>query len=478
MTDLPDLGAGDPFEVQQLLLTAWQNTTDQAVVRAFFDGIRIAQTSGLRTEDHAVQAQGLQTLPTTVREGWRPITIRLSGLSDTGVPTYGSGATFGSGLIYGQPQAGRYTWAVDSSLVGFDLLVDRIYRPTVVFDGTQVSLDTTLHTLTFVQSPFQLLTGQTVSNDLEITLWARNPRVDRRAAYWRFGAQLNMEGTSGAPYNDSLRALTRGLQQTLTAATLQAGCLAAAGLPVPVGGETVERIDSTTREVTVTTTARCYRLPASSVVTVSVGQAISAGQALCDTLRVYEAGQGPIPVPGILLGPDDLPGMALGFPNENQVWTIRTTAGQPDLRFQAVGTSADQAAFWSAVHSRGLSSTLLATLMGITTPSAVRSVNPQEFILSEVVGPNLVVISVHPERFGVPVLAFYRALLPLLPPWVRHIFHQAIPTQPVQVFDLSVNTTDTASVYPAAVPTRSLISVVGGGGDLDLLEYTPNVMAS
>ena len=46
------------------------------------------------------------------------------------------------------------------------------------------------------------------------------------------------------------------------------------------------------------------------------------------------------------------------------------------------------------------------------------------------------------------------------------------------MFDLSVNTTDTASVYPAAVPTRSLISVPGAGGDLDVFDYTPNVMAS
>lgn len=478
MADLPDLSAADPLEVSNLLLSAWQNTTDQAVVRAFFDGIRIAQTAALRGGDHAVSAQSLSTLPTTVRMGWRPVTLRLSALTDSGVPSYGAGATYGSGLIYGQPQTGRYRWTIDSEIAGFDLLVDHIYRPTVTFDPTTAVLDATLHTLTFVQNPFSLMAGQTVSGDLEIVLWMRNPEVDWRASYWRFGAQLNLEGTTGQPYNDSIVQLSRALQQTLTARALRAGCLAAAGLPVTVGGETVERIDTTTQAVVVTTGARCYRLPPSSVVTVTIGQTLTAAQPLCDTVVVYEAGQGSIPVPGIFLGPDDLGGQGLGFPNESQVWTIRTTSGQPDIRFQLTGTTADQAAFWSAVHTRGLSSTLLATLMGITTPGAVKSVNPQEFLLSEVLGNNLVVIAVHPERFGVPVLAFYRNLLPLLPPWVRHVFHQAIPTQPVQVFDLSTNTSDTPSVYPAAVPTRALISVVGGGGDLDLLEYTPNVMVS
>lgn len=477
----------DPLEIFGTLLSSWQGAQDRDALQGFMDGVRTAALNALEGERYTIDSMGLNGAPLLCCVPWVPLTLLASELTDAGVALYGQPNVYGGGLIYGQPSQARYRWTIDGAWKSFDYIVDRIYRPTMCVDASQAILDTDADTIEFIRNPFDLLESVTVNGptgpDQVLRLWARNVQVDLQALYYRFGAQIGLDqpaGGSTASYRGAVIELERALQKSFSTSGLRRGIAAAAGVPIALGAETVERIDALSGATTVTTNANVYRFVAGSTVLVGVGDEVVEGQPLTDTIVIsdFSDQNTQLPdLPAILLPGADIAASAgpLAFPNVQDVWRFYYPDGTADVRCTVLGSTADVEAFWADVHTRGLAGTTLAARLGIVTPADVSSVNPMEFVIRQLIGANLVVVRVKPEFFQEPVGSFYARLPDLLPRWVRFLVHQDVGQTPAQVYDTSGGS-DAVSVYPAVYPSLQLVGVATG--DATLLDFTPSLNLS
>ncbi len=460
-----------PEELYGVLLSSWREVPDRDALSQFLDGVRTANLTAVERGEFAVAAQSLSTATPFCTIPWAPLTIRLSEKADNGLVLYGQPQVYGGGLIYGQPSVPRYRWATDTTWVSFDYIVDQIYHPTVMFDSGAARM--TSGRLEFVRDPFSLLAGVQTSGDRELTLWVRNLRVDLQSLYWRFGAQLGLSGNSGDSYQAAILELSRGLQKTFTIDGLRRGLSEAAGIRVAGGIETVQSVQTLSSALVIVTDQDVYRYPVGTTASVTVGQALVAGQALVQTIVVTDLSDSTLPIPNLpallLSGGEIGTTGALAFPNRAGVWQFRYIGGVPAVRCELVGNSADIETFWAAVHARGLLGTTLAARLGITTPAQVTSVNPMEFLIRQAIGANLVIIQVQPQYFQDPQAAFYAKLPNLLPGWTRFLFHQDAGQIPLATYDV-VGTSEAVSAFPMTAPP---VALVGNLGDAALLDFTP-----
>lgn len=483
--------AQDPYEVFETLLTGWRNVEDRQALKAWMDGVRLMNLRALEAGTHAVDAMALSSLPVHREDPWIPIQLLASQGYDGGPALYGDPFAYGGGLIYGQSATPRYRYPAPAGLAGFDFIQDSLDNPQVILDASQVRLDPVAHTLTFVQNPLGLfpvtLVNGAAGPDQQITLWARNARMDEQAQWYRFGAQLGLQGVSSTYYRETIRALQEILERGVTAQNLRRGLQSAAGLPVVKGGETIQRLDSLATAFVVSTDQNCYQYPPGSTPLpwAVPGLVLNACDEVVDTVLVSDLSDPTVQVPGLRgLALDrssaNLTG-SVGVPNQDEVWKFSYRAGQPEVRHTLLGDPGVVQAYWDQVAAQGAAQgSTLAQQLGILTPGQAQAVNPFKFWVQNLLQGNLVVIQVRPFYFGASSTPGFWARLPgLLPRWTRFLFNQDLGSTTVDPYDASAtNTTDTVACYPAVAPPSAVISAVGAGADLDLLDYTPSIMVA
>lgn len=426
---------------------------------------------------HAVEvslATAIQTITPFSARQWRLVRLLESELTDTpNVIRYGSGHAYGDGSYYGQLENRSYVWpaAVDIARIG--LLVDNILVPSHVFDASNCNfVDGQLQ---FAVNPFDVLPTYPVYDaagniiDQQVLLWARNVYEDTREPYLRFGAVLKLNGTSSADYVEVLRACWAMLVKGPSIADLTRGLMASVGLRFTEGDETVQIIGVDDIGLAIITDQRVYRFNAAATPLVAVGDVLKPGQALADTVQLFEFNSGAPRdygvLPGLAAGPELLNGVSgdIVFPNTDTTFTWVNG----DVEFTVYGAASDVSAFWAGVHSRGN----LAAIVGVSGPGDHKPVNPLKFVTENIIGGNLLVIAVVPEHFLGYEPGFLDRIHTLLPAGTLVLVQTNL--RPISdSVDLGTSI-DVASVYDAIQAPVDSGGVSGSG--LVYSDYAPSI---
>lgn len=476
----------DPDQLFRQLGSFWQQyLVDKDLLRVHQWGkLQLHADAYLRAIELAAANSIEQVTPFCARQ-WRLIRLLESELtSDTNRVQYGSGKTFGDGTIYGQIQTQSYAWKVPEDIREIGLLVDHVINPTHVFDISNSSLDPDRSELRFSVNPFDLLDVLPVYDaagtliDRQVLLWGRNVAEDKDTPYLRYGAIIGVQGKSSRDYVAILRACWHMLVLGPSMADFTRGLLSSAGLPLVVGNETVESIQSDSTGKAIITDKSVYRVHGDATPLVTVGQTLREGDLLVDTVQILEFSSGVTRDYGALLGfaagPELLNGVqgSVVFPNTNTTWTIRDDG---DVEFTLYGDDQDITGFWDAVHQAGVAAgTTLAQLVGVTAPGVVKPVNPLHFVLDNVLGSNLLVVVVKPEHFLTFEPGFLVRVKTLLPAGTLLLVQMTLSPQ-TDSTDLG-GLIDTAAAYDAIQPPDEAASV--SATTLTYGDYTPTVTVS
>jgi hypothetical protein len=466
----------EPHELQTVVPTVWESAVDSDTLLDYLFGVQQLHT-GIYDYAEAVRSAGsLSSLERGVPVEWYKLTITESALTSAdNLVTYGSGLVYGQGGTYGQIDSKRYAWAISSDIIEIGLVQDRVQAPTVIFDQSWAQVINGY--LVFRQNPFDIMQPTQVGSDRQLTLWCRNVLLDKQLPYLRYGAVLGVAHTTDEAYVESLRRLWQVAVCGPSTDAVSRAVHAGLGIPYCEGDETVESIDNDGSYTVIATDKRVYRLHPSATVLVQVGDALTAGQALVDTLRIADLSSGTARNWSLL---SDLPSIAvspsahnnggqISFVNKDEAWVYY---GANDVRCTLAGASADIAAFWANVKSRGLASTTLASHIGMTGPATSSAVNPMRFLL-DIIGANTVIVRIRAEHVTSVSAGVFRRLPSLMPKHINYLFcMQAATTSD----SMSLTTfTDTVLVTPAVAP---LDTISTSGYDLSYTDYAPLVTAS
>lgn len=434
-------------------------------------------------------AGSIQTIKPFVARQWRLVRLLESELTlDVNVVKYGSGRTYGDGLVYGQIQSQPWAWKLAGDIRGIGLLVDQILDPDHVYDLSTFRFDPETQVVRFASNPFDVLESLPIYDasgavvDHQVLLWARNVDQDENLPYLRYGAVLGVQGHSSEAYCQTLRSAWSMLVQGPSLADLRHGILGSVGLRDAVGDEIVELIDTDDEGLAIVTDKRVYRAHASATPLVAIGDALEAGQTLVDTVQVFECSSGAERPYGAL------PGLAVGiglaetlavtdtlvFPNVDE--TFEWDPEILDVRFTVYGDPAAVEAFWASVHQRGVDAgKTLAEWVGVTGPLDVVDVNPLKFVVENLLGQNLIVVVVKPEHFLSFEPGFLIRIKTLLPAGTLLVVQSAL--QPVNdVLNLTDTSAATATVYEAIQAPMETMDTTGPG--LTYTDYDPVIMVS
>jgi len=459
-----------PWALFDLLGTFWKNyVEDRDVLRVHEFAHHEIHADALTHADAMDRTASVLTVEPLRTQQWWAIQLRESGLvQEPNLVVYGSGRVFGDGTVYGQIERNSYGWIIPGTIKSIGLVVDNPWVTSTLFDVSNSSFDATKSVLRFDENPFDTVPARllydnsgapvtyvaadgTTKQDREIVLWLRNVGFDQNDIFLRFGSIIKLAGTSSPAYRATVEAIWRALIQGPSMDVLWRGLLASAGLAYVVGDETVERIEVDVDGLAVVTSKSVYRAAATASAVVSVGDVLTAGQRIFDTVELIDVSDG---LPDVLTG---LAGLVLNrglidgtavvtAPNAPSTWTViqDPVSGRPEFRFELIGTPADVEAFWAAVHARGLQGTTVGEATGA---KAGDPVNPAEFFVNNFFNGRLVIILLKPRDFLATETGFLDRIRTLIPAGVL-VLTQIALGDTSDTFD-AAGTTDTVSICPA-----------------------------
>ncbi len=435
----------------------------------------------LRSVEVAAALSIDQVQPFVARQ-WRLIRLLESDLSaDANVIKYGSGKTFGDGTIFGQIDEHSFAWKVPADIADIGLLVDHVIAPRHIYDVATCTFDPDRGELRFAVNPFTTLDVLPVYDasgaliDRQVLLWARNVKEDHNTPYLRYGGVLGVKSESSPDYVAILQACWHMLVGGPSIAELTRGLMASVGLPFCEGGETVEVVQVDDEGLAIVTDLRVYRYHADATPLVAVGDELEPGQALVDTVQVYEFGSGRPrtydALAGLAAGPDLLNGVgsSVVFPNVDEEWAVQDDG---DVRFTLYGDATDVEAFWDAIHAQGVAAgQTLGNLVGVTGPGSEIPVNPLKFVVDNLLGANLIVVVVKPEHFLAFEAGFLVRVKSLLPAGTLLLVQTDVQplTDELDLTDFPAS----ASVYDAIQAATDVADVSGPG--LVYSDFEPHI---
>ena len=192
---------------------------------------------------------------------------------------------------------------------------------------------------------------------------------------------------------------------------------------------------------------------------VAVGDVLTQGQSLTDTLRIRDFNRGVVPtdIPALALGKNfTMAGLyqELVFENTTLPTTVYTKDdGYTAFEFPVRGNPGDIEAFWTEVHARGVAADeTLAMLLDPRTnkteqPTALvlpTTINPFEFLIKYILRNNFLLITLKPSKFGPNALNLNvtYALRRLVPPHVGTVVFIALEAETDQINMGMASTTD------------------------------------
>ena len=182
-------------------------------------------------------------------------------------------------------------------------------------------------------------------------------------------------------------------------------------------GETVEVVTSDNQGQLIITDKTVYRGHPNAVPLVSVGDVLQPNQDIYDTVQVLDLGDGKTDNLSVLQGLAITSAIAdfddvVVAPNDTGNWTsLGYRDGEPEVRFDLVGEPGAVESFWDGVHARGVATGKpLADFVNATDP-----VNPMQFLFDNLLGSNVILISIKPEHFLSDAKGFISRLETLVP---------------------------------------------------------------
>jgi hypothetical protein len=434
-----------------------------------------------------INAVGRHTVPVYHTEQWQVYYLLGSqkGIAPVSYGAPGAGS-FGGSLVYGSSGgAPAYSWTCPVTTV--DLIFNRIYEPSATLTRG-VDFDITAGRLVFRADPFadprfiaQPViddTGQEV--DSQLALWLFRPAIDQEFIWTQFGYVMGIRLASSQDYKDLVNALLDAIVGCTAADQLLAALAAVTDCPLARGNEVVEDIAIVADELLVITDGWVYRYSTACTAVVAIGDQLTAGDALVDTVETHYLNHGTVPdwLDALSVGHNLLLASYLSdiiFSNTETPLVVELNVdGYTRVSWALGGFPADVTEFWDQVHSRGVSSgTTLAHLLDVRTspvgePTAASlpaTINPLEFLAANYLRHNALLVRIRTGGFGPGALGLeqLRHLRRIIPP---HELVLIVIEMPVVSDSVTVDQVAEALLsYSAAEPLYEVAdpSLIGDG---------------
>ncbi len=419
-------------------------TEAEQYARGQLDAQTVADFDGL------LDAMSRQTVRPFRQQLWYRLAFKQSLLIPAGMAVYGDSRDFTYGgnplIFYGVPPTAAdvaFAWGAPFGLAEPGILLNRITDASLtlvpgldfLYDGVNLVFRTDPFDNDLVSVRDQLDSQGNVI-DRVAELWMYGSTFDHDDVYHQFGYAVAHPAANGPGYRSFVNAIYDGLVRGGTADDVAELFAAAADAPVALGSETVVAVFTDVNFLWVVTDQNAYRCGRQATALVAVGDAIQAGQPVCDAVQFFEFGTGTIPdgLDALAIGPGLLANGYLGdlvFRNENVPLFLTTDLmGFTKVSFDIGGFAADVTKFWDDVHAAGLAAgQTLAELLDqrplasrTTQPTALAlpaTVNPLGFLCANVLRANAFLCRVKTTSFGPDAVGLTRAsqdLRTILPP--------------------------------------------------------------
>jgi hypothetical protein len=495
-----------------VLGTFWHKYFDKDPVVHYLKGSAIEAAQRYVHYLEAIASTNRHDVPIFHEEKWYALSIRESALEDgdANLISYDATGTYGGGDRYGVPRATRlYAFQLPNDFSHIGLLLNRIINPSLGWvEGVEYFVQDGV--LYMRQNPFDLVEmpkRNIVDSDGNVTdretmFWCFNVKQDWEHIYEHFGYVISLRlEDSTELYRDVVNAYWDAFTGCLSTHELETLLAALAGVPVVIEEtETVEVVSASTRKLVIVTDQHSYRFSPNANAIVSVGDTVTLGQVMVDTVLFYDlasqtgirdmlldcilvesvdtvessssvisAGKSNVIDPdcpsgyqssvlALSFGPRYLTGGYLGeltFENKKVTVDYEGTSGnQAIVTFEVGGFATDVEAFWDNVQTNGNLADYWDTRAVKTAAPAANQlpahVNPLQFVLENILGNNTLVVRYRTASFGVEA-AGINALRPLrqvLPPQTTLLVIIEI-TADDEYYDLDSEVTETVTTHDA-----------------------------
>lgn len=310
--------------------------------------------------------------PIFLRDNWRVLHLLASekNTSQASIPRYDDNtASHDGSLVFDAPRDTiHYTFPAPSKLADVRQAFNRFTEPSLCWTrGAEFILED--GAITFLHDPFDdarvakrpvYQDGQVV--DEEAVLWLFRGQFDYDTLYRQYGYVINMQMSSSKAYRDLLVAFFDAIVGGTAARQLLMAASAITGVPlVREPTETVEHVSIDNNGRLVITDQHAYRFNEAATPIVEPGDIVHAGDALVDSLQVYELNSGETP--------DDLRALAMGkgflsscyygdliFENKDVPLEVDEShpSGFTYVSFGLGGFPLDVRRFFDEMHERGV----------------------------------------------------------------------------------------------------------------------------
>jgi len=296
----------------------------------------------------AAACAGRRTVPVFHKENWYLLRVKQSEVSQHSgaLIAYSDGAVHGNQpdgyeYKYDVAREGTFSVAVPSNLQRAPLIMNRISDPSLVLTaGIDYAVLPERNMIEFHEDPFEhgLIEKVAIWEDGEITdheifLWVFRGEFDYQHIYDHFSHVLGMQLRSSEPSRDLLNAIFDAVAGGTAEQQVIGALSAISGIPcVRESIETVEAVSRDPHNLLVITDKNVYKFALTATALVTVGDTVTAGQRLVESLELYEFNRGQLSsdIGALALSPDFL---AAGFYGdlqfENKDVPLVVAAGTP-----------------------------------------------------------------------------------------------------------------------------------------------------
>lgn len=482
-----------PHSLAKLSGTHWTDfyADEDGFVDALLDAIA-RHAKGLVT-----QIEELEKIPSWVdcppfaRRQWYAWEFNSTDRDLVAVPRYNSGFQYndGSGIQYDAPyQSANAAFPAPAGLASFAYLFDSSDRPkTCLMLGKDVQLDVENGVVTFATDPFLddriyqeplFEGGAVVDYRAYVWLWAVDWDVER---LWKqFGYLFGFHDQTSKAYQRALGARLDALVYGPGKIHVRQSLEASTGVRLAQGTELVELIGEERGRHVVVTDQNVYLFARTANLLVAEGDTVTAGQALCDALQIFELNRGqPVPeIRSLVIGKNLWGGSgSVIFENTDTPLIVETVAGRTKVSFALGGFDRTVDEFWDTVHARGLEQgTTLAQYLDVRTdptgdPTAASlpaTINPVSFLIENILRYNFFLGRIRVSALDPTVVKSLdvRAWRQLIPPYTCGLFileldvRDADITPDVEGTETAPGTSETIEFFDA-IGIRDTVSVSG-----------------
>ncbi len=397
----------------------------------------------------------------------------------------------GQTIRYGEPAGRYYKHPLPPGLVKIDgIITDKIIYPSVLMTSG-IEFHVIGDYIYFAENPFNneafkqrdVVDQSGDEVDAETVLWVYNGEWDLDYVYTQFAYVLNLKMDSTEFYKDFVNAYWNMFVDGPSILNVKLLIAALMGVPLALGGETVETIYEQPTHTSVITDQNVYRISPLATVSVAEGDSLSLGDSLVEGFKIIELRQGDTisveDLPQITLDSSTISGdyhANLIFENAETPLEYSTDSeGNAVVTFEVSGFDEDIATFWESVHAMGLASgntfaRLLDTREDPETepgPSDLPStINPAQFIIDNFFMNNFFVIKINTAIIDdtAPGIRYLSHLRRNLPPHITYrVFIQLYAGE--ENYDTILNIDEAMSVLDVFVTSSDFDDELSLEGD-------------